>query len=138
MAELIKAPWSDWETVRLIGRGSFGTVYEIQRKLVDGETEAAALKVITIPQNPSDIDELYSEGYDEESITATFNAHLKSIIADAVLPLGSFISFDGITRDSGAENVYYSHLRYEKLGLRIKFVLFENRINGLWLSYYEL
>ena len=34
MAELQKAPWPDWETVRLIDRGSFGTVYEIQRKLV--------------------------------------------------------------------------------------------------------
>ncbi len=63
---------------------------------------------------------------------------LKSIVADTVLPLGRFISFEGITRDSGTENVYYSHLRYEKLGLRIKFVVFENKINGLWLSYYEL
>ena len=82
MAELIKAPWSDWETVRMIGRGSFGTVYEIQRKLVDEDTESAALKVITIPQNPSDVEELYSEGYDDESITATFNSHLKSIVAE--------------------------------------------------------
>ena len=82
MAELQKAPWSEWETVRLIGRGSFGTVYEIQRKLVDEDTESAALKVITIPQNPGDVEEMYSEGYDDESITATFNSHLKSIVAE--------------------------------------------------------
>lgn len=82
MIEMQKAPWSDWETVRLIGRGSFGTVYEIQRKLIDDNTESAALKVITIPQNPGDIEELYSEGYDDESITAAFNSHLKSIIAE--------------------------------------------------------
>ena len=82
MTELQKAPWSDWETVRLIGRGSFGTVYEIQRKLVDEDTESAALKVITIPQNPGDVEEMYSEGYDDESITATFNSHLKSIVAE--------------------------------------------------------
>ena len=82
MAELQKAPWSDWETVRLIGRGSFGTVYEIQRKLVDDDTESAALKVITIPQNPGDVEEMYNEGYDDESITATFNSHLKSIVAE--------------------------------------------------------
>ena len=81
MAELIKAPWSDWETVGLIGRGSFGTVYEIQRKLLD-DTETAALKVITIPQNPGDIEEMYSDGYDSESITATFNSHLKNIVAE--------------------------------------------------------
>jgi len=82
MSDLHKAPWSEWETVRLIGRGSFGTVYEIQRKLVDEDTESAALKVITIPQNPGDVEEMYSEGYDDESITATFNSHLKSIVAE--------------------------------------------------------
>lgn len=73
--------WPGWETVGLIGRGSFGAVYEIQRD-VFGEVEKAALKVISIPQNSSDIDELYGEGYDEESITSTFKSHLKSIIAE--------------------------------------------------------
>lgn len=84
MAELIKAPWPDWETVRMIGRGSFGEVYEIQRKLFEDEDEVekAALKVISIPQNDSDIEEMYSDGYDEESVTSTFHTHLKSIVAE--------------------------------------------------------
>ncbi len=73
--------WPGWETVRFIGRGSFGAVYEIERD-VFGETEKAALKVITIPQSSSDIDELYGEGYDDESITNTFRDHLKSIVAE--------------------------------------------------------
>ena len=73
--------WPGWETVRLIGRGSFGAVYEIERD-VFGEKEKAALKVITIPQSSSDIDELYGEGYDDESITSTFKAYLKSIVAE--------------------------------------------------------
>ncbi len=73
--------WPSWETVRLIGRGSFGAVYEIERD-VFGETEKAALKVITIPQSSSDIDELYGEGYNDESITNTFRDHLKSIVAE--------------------------------------------------------
>jgi len=76
-----KAFWPGWETVRLIGRGSFGAVYEIQRKVFD-DVEKAALKVISIPQNDSDLDEMYSDGYDSESITATFQAHLKSIVAE--------------------------------------------------------
>ena len=42
MAELRKSPWSGWETVRLIGRGSFGTVYELRRELVNGTTEVAS------------------------------------------------------------------------------------------------
>ena len=73
--------WPGWETVRLIGRGSFGAVYEIQRDIF-GDIEQAALKVISIPQNASDIDEMYSDGYDEESITSTFQSHLKSIVAE--------------------------------------------------------
>ena len=73
--------WPGWETVRLIGRGSYGAVYEIQRDVL-GEKEKAALKVITIPQSSSDIDELYGEGYDEASVTRTFQEHLKSIVAE--------------------------------------------------------
>ena len=73
--------WPGWETVCLIGRGSFGAVYEIKRDVL-GEKEKAALKVITIPQSSSDIDELYGEGYDDESITSTFKAYLKSIVAE--------------------------------------------------------
>ena len=85
MAELRKSPWPGWVTVQLIGRGSFGAVYEIRRELVDGTVEAAAMKVITIPQNPEDISEMYGEGYDSESITASFRAHLKSIVAEYTL-----------------------------------------------------
>lgn len=75
------ATWPGWETVRLIGRGSFGAVYEIERDVL-GEKEKAALKVISIPQSDSDISEMYSDGYDDESITSTFKEHLKSIVAE--------------------------------------------------------
>ena len=73
--------WPGWETVGLIGRGSFGAVYEIQREIFD-DVEKAALKVISIPQNASDIEEMYSDGFDEESITSTFKSYLKSIVAE--------------------------------------------------------
>jgi len=76
--------WPGWETVRLIGRGSFGAVYEIQRT-VFGETERAALKVISIPQNESDIDEMFSEGYDEASITKIIKGHMESVVAEYTL-----------------------------------------------------
>jgi len=71
--------WPGWETVRLIGRGSFGAVYEIERD-VFGHKEKAAVKLITIPQSDSDIEELYDSGYDEASVTATFKSHLESIV----------------------------------------------------------
>ena len=73
--------WPGWETTRLIGCGSYGAVYEIERDIL-GSVEKAALKVISIPQNAGDIDEMYGDGYDEESITSTFKSHLKSIVAE--------------------------------------------------------
>lgn len=79
MTDNNKVTWPGWETVRLIGRGSFGAVYEIERD-VFGRKEKAALKVITIPQNDGDIEELYDSGYDEASVTATFKSHLESIV----------------------------------------------------------
>lgn len=81
MSDSKQACWPGWETVRLIGRGSFGEVYEIRRQICD-TTVKAALKMISIPQNRSDIEALYDDGYDEASITATFQSHLESIVAE--------------------------------------------------------
>ncbi len=81
MSEFDKIEWPGWETVRLIGRGSFGAVYEIRRELY-GNVERAALKHIRIPQSSSDIKEMVMDGYDDESITATFQNHLKNIVAE--------------------------------------------------------
>lgn len=71
MDKQLRDYWPGWETVRLIGRGSFGSVYEIRRE-IRGRTEHAALKVISIPQNESEIHELKVDGYDDESITQYF------------------------------------------------------------------
>lgn len=76
-----RASWPGWDTVRKIGSGGFGAVYEIKRDLF-GDEERAALKVISIPQNAEDLDEMYNDGYDEESITTTFQGYLKSIVAE--------------------------------------------------------
>ena len=81
MSEQAKVLWPGWETVRLIGHGSFGAVYEIERE-VFGHKEKAALKVITIPQSNGDIDDLLNDGYDEESITARFAGYLQDIVRE--------------------------------------------------------
>ena len=73
--------WPGWETVRLIGRGSFGAVYEIERD-VFGHKEKAAMKLISIPQSDSDIEELRNDGYDESSITARFASYLQDIMRE--------------------------------------------------------
>ena len=80
MNNLKQTPWADWEIIDIIGRGSFGTVYRIQRKLVDNNTEYAALKVLSIPQNPAEIESMRSEGYDDAAIAETLKEHLNGII----------------------------------------------------------
>ncbi len=94
--------WPDWKTVRIIGRGSFGTVYEIERD-VFGHLEKAALKVISIPQNSSDIEDLYNDGYDEASITQRFESYLKDIVREYSL----------MAEMKGCNNIVYcDDLRY--------------------------
>ena len=76
-----KAVWPGWTTVRLIGRGSFGAVYEIERDIF-GEKEKAALKHISIPQSDGEVREMRSEGLDELSITQSFADQARDIVAE--------------------------------------------------------
>ena len=97
------ALYPGWEMVREIGSGSFGAVYEIARTLPNGKTEKAALKVISIPQNEGDVEELYSSGYDDASITA----HFKSYLADIVNEYSLMAEIKGHTNV-----VYCDDIRY--------------------------
>ncbi len=96
--------WPGWEVVRTIGNGSFGAVYEIERNTF-GNIEKAALKVISIPQSKSDIEELYNDGYDDESITARYNSYLQDILKEYAL----MVSMKGHTNV-----VYCDDFRYEQ------------------------
>lgn len=60
------------------------------------------------------------------------------IVQDTLSPLGEFVSIDAINNDATDKSVFYSYLKYEKLGLRIKFVMYENSVHGFWLTYYEI
>ena len=46
--------FNSWTITRQIGKGSFGTVYEIQREDF-GQVYHAALKVITVPQSEEEV-----------------------------------------------------------------------------------
>ena len=74
-----KATWPGWRTVREIGRGSYGVVYEIEREMGSG-VEKAALKVITIPRDDNEIRELQYNNYTEQSISNRYKAIKDSII----------------------------------------------------------
>lgn len=73
--------YPDWRVSSKIGQGSFGTVYEITRELF-GTRETAALKVISFPQNEDEIDELYSQGYDEATIKNHFQNYLTEMVRE--------------------------------------------------------
>ena len=79
--EIDSIVYPGWRVIRKIGAGSYGSVYEIERDLF-GTIEKAALKVISIPRDSGELDELYSSGYDDASITDHFKDHLAQIVRE--------------------------------------------------------
>lgn len=79
-----KATWPGWVTTGLIGNGSFGAVYEIRRDVM-GETERAALKMISIPRSLSEIEELRCQGYNDQSISERYHSYLKMFVSEYTL-----------------------------------------------------
>lgn len=75
----IKAPWDGWDIIETLGRGSYGSVYKITRTQY-GVTELAAMKVISIPNNPDMIENDYSCGYDKESIKNKYKSYLDVVL----------------------------------------------------------
>ena len=59
--DFLKNVWPDWEVVRPISSGSYGTVYEVVRSDHGVETHDA-VKVISIPQDDSELSSLRSAG----------------------------------------------------------------------------
>ncbi len=79
-----KNTWPGWQCVRQLGAGSFGKVYEIKREEF-GKTYTAALKVITIPSNPAEVQSAFSEGMDEQSVTSYFHDIVENIVNEFAL-----------------------------------------------------
>ena len=74
--------WPGWDIdPEPLGHGSFGSVYRITRTNL-GIMEEAALKVISIPKDQSDIQELKINGYTKEGLTTHFRSYLDSIIRE--------------------------------------------------------
>ncbi len=58
--EKIAQIWPEWEIEHQLGKGSYGEVYQAIRR--DGINDRAAIKVISIPSDSSELDSLRSEG----------------------------------------------------------------------------
>ncbi|MBQ4562694.1 MAG: serine/threonine protein kinase [Clostridia bacterium] len=71
----IEKVWPDWQVEKILGNGSYGTVYQAVRRDSNLVTRSA-IKVISIPSTPAEISSLRSEGLGEEG-TRTY---LKGIV----------------------------------------------------------
>jgi len=84
--------WPEWQIEGApLGSGSFGTVYKGVRR--DNLVESyAAIKIISIPKHPSEIDALRSEGLDTERAFT----YLQGIVNDCVSEIQLMESLKGI------------------------------------------
>lgn len=57
---------------------------------------------------------------------------------DTLKPLGKFVGKEKTVFDKLHRNVMFSYLKYEKLGLYIKYVFHTDKLVGIWLNYYEI
>ena len=73
-----------WTITRLIGEGSFGKVFEMEREDF-GVTYKAALKAITVPANESEVREVMAEGMDEASARDYFGTFVQDLVKEFVL-----------------------------------------------------
>lgn len=89
--DILSNIWPEWQIVKRIGKGSFGIVYEAVR--TDHSVESrAAIKVISIPQDESEIDSLRSEGLSQDA-TRTY---LQGVVNDFVSEIQLMESFKGV------------------------------------------
>ena len=80
MAQFENIDFPGWEVARKIGEGSFGGVYEIHRTLPGGRVEKCALKKLAVPRNDGEIQELISQSFSTESITAHYKNQMGELV----------------------------------------------------------
>lgn len=87
----VSAIWPEWQIEKQIGKGSYGVVYQAVRR--DNNVEShAAIKVISIPTDSSEVDSLRSEGVDVDGTRTYF----KGIVDDFVREIQLMETLKGI------------------------------------------
>ena len=74
-----------WTIIRKLGSGSFGIVYQIERKDEYGICERSALKVISVPQSPEDMKEILDEGMNDREASTYFNSVMHDIAREVAV-----------------------------------------------------
>lgn len=88
---LLKSIWPDWEIEKKLGKGAYGEVYRVGRH--DSNVDSyAAIKVITIPTDESEVDSLKADGFDLDHTKNYF----QSIVDDFVNEIKMMESLKGV------------------------------------------
>lgn len=74
----------DYKIDRMIGSGAYGQVYRITREEF-GHIYEAALKVIELPKNLSEVEIMYQEGFSEQNVTAYYQSVVRDIVYEVEL-----------------------------------------------------
>ena len=100
----IKIPWYGWKIVGRLGRGTFGNVYEIERKF-PAFVEKAAMKVISIPRDESVYDAILSEsGYNESAAQQRIEDALEKVTHE----YGVMLKLRGVTNIVRCDDFMYT------------------------------
>lgn len=70
--------WPQWKTVSVLGHGSYGSVYQVAKDDF-GIRAYSAVKVIHVPQNPSETRELEMSGMDMASMRTYYESQVTRI-----------------------------------------------------------
>lgn len=71
--------WPEWQAEKLLGTGSFGKVYKARREKM-GHISYAAIKVIELPQEMSEVKNLRTSGMDNSSIHLYYKDLIKDLM----------------------------------------------------------
>lgn len=95
---LLSGIWPEWKIIEFIGSGSYGSVYKAVRDEFSIKS-FSAIKIISVPQNESEIIELRVEGYDDATIRKYYQK-IASRLANEIECLVSLKSASNIVRIS--------------------------------------
>lgn len=76
--------FGSWHITRLIGEGSFGKVFEMERQDF-GVTYKAALKAITVPASETELRDVMADGMDEESVRSYYSTFVQDLVKEFAL-----------------------------------------------------
>lgn len=77
--DVIHQIWPNWTTVDEIGAGAFGKVYKVKREDL-GNVSYSAVKVMHIPRDNSEVNDLHRSGMDFQSIHSYFEDMVKNLL----------------------------------------------------------